>query len=93
MNKKAQGLSMNVIIIAAIALLVLIILAVLILRAGSGVTRGTGCQGAGGTCYSSCADLAQDRGGIWGKDFGKSGVAGGCAEDEDCCVPVLKPEE
>ena len=92
MNKKAQGLSINVIIIAAIALLVLIILAVLILRAGGGLTKQTGCDGVGGTCYSSCADIAEDQGGIWTRNIANSGRAGGCLEDQDCCVPVLKQE-
>ena len=93
MSKKAQGLSMNVIIIAAIALLVLVILAVLILRAGSGVASGTGCEGSGGECYSSCADIIDDKGGIWTKNIANSGKAGGCGEDESCCVPVLRGEE
>jgi len=93
MSKKAQGLSMNVIIIAAIALLVLVILAVLILRAGRGVTEGTGCKGIGGTCYSSCEDLIQDQGGMWVKNLPNSGKDGGCASDEVCCVPVLKQGE
>ena len=94
MSKKAQGLSMNVIIIAAIALLVLIILAVLILRAGRGVTEGTGCKGVGGKCYSSCLDLMEDEGGTWIKNLPNSGKAGGCREDESCCVPLLEePEE
>ena len=43
---------MEVIIIAAIALLVLVILAVLIVRAGGGLGRGTSCESPsiGGTC-------------------------------------------
>ena len=89
MSKKAQGLSMNVIIIAAIALLVLIILAVLILRAGRGVTEGTGCEGVGGRCEDDCADLD----GLYVKNIPNSGRAGGCQEDEMCCVPLLKQEE
>jgi len=89
MSKKAQGLSMNVIIIAAIALLVLVILAVLILRAGRGVTEGTGCSGVGGICADDCADL----GGVYVKNLPNSGRAGGCQEDESCCVPLLEEEE
>ena len=89
MSKKAQGLSMNVIIIAAIALLVLVILAVLILRAGSGVTKGTGCNGVGGVCEDDCGDLE----GVYVKNIPNSGKSGGCQEDESCCVPLLKEEE
>ena len=89
MSKKAQGLSMNVIIIAAIALLVLVILAVLILRAGRGVTEGTGCEGVGGTCADACSDLD----GVYVKNLPNSGRTGGCAEDEVCCVPLTGGEE
>jgi len=53
MNKKAQGLSMNVIIIAAIALLVLVILAVLIFKSGGDIQKGTSCESLHGTCQSS----------------------------------------
>ena len=91
MSKKAQGLSMNVIIIAAISLLVLIILAVLVLRAGGGVTTGTSCSGVGGRCYTSCSDLESDEGGSWSTDIAKSGRSGGCGEDEVCCVPIERP--
>ena len=93
MNKKAQGLSMNVIIIAAIALLVLIILVVLIIRAGRGVREGTGCQGIGGKCYSSCQDLTDDEGGVWIKNLPSSGVDGGCAQGEACCVQLIESRE
>ncbi len=89
MTKKAQGLSMNVIIIAAIALLVLVILAVLILRAGRGVVEGTECEGVGGTCADACSDLD----GIYVKNLANSGEAGGCDEDEVCCVPLAGGEK
>ncbi len=51
-NKKGADLSMNVIIIAAIALLVLVILAVLLFRSGGQVSEGTQCTGFGGQCHS-----------------------------------------
>lgn len=93
MNKKGADLSMSVIIIAAIALLVLIILAVLVLRAGRGVTEGTGCAGVGGRCYAGCGALGEDDGGTWIKNLPNSGKAGGCAEDEDCCVSLIPPTQ
>ena len=94
MDKKAQGLSMNVIIIAAISLLVLIVLAVLVFRAGGNVTTGTNCVGVGGQCYAgeSCDDLQQDQGGLWGPDHANDGKKGGCAEGEICCKHVIKEE-
>ncbi|MBC8494988.1 hypothetical protein H8D36_02440 [archaeon] len=53
-NKKGQGLSINVIIIAAIALLVLIILAILVARSGTHVSDGTKCFTEGGVCKETC---------------------------------------
>ncbi|MBN2052284.1 hypothetical protein JW756_02165 [Candidatus Woesearchaeota archaeon] len=88
MNKRGAEMSMSVIIVAAIALLVLIILAVLILGAGRRVSEGTGCAGTGGTCYSSCADLAEDQGGIWTPDVTNGGTKGGCRADEQCCIKI-----
>ena len=94
MDKKGQGLSMNVIIIAAIALLVLIILAVLVLRAGNSVTIGTGCRGVGGACTDSDPGCSGIEGGIYTQNFANSGKTGGCAEQQVCCVPIGKaPEE
>ena len=76
---------MNVIIIAAIALLVLIILAVLILRAGKQVTDQTACEGVGGKCYdvNSCEEL--------GPLYGHRMVE--CPEDKVCCVRLGGEEE
>jgi len=54
MSRKAQGLSMNVIIIAAIALLVLVILAVIFIgRMGSTARNIDQCKG---TCVASDMD-------------------------------------
>lgn len=55
-NKKGSDLSMNVIIIAAIALLVLVILAVLLFRSGGQVSAGTQCEGFGGVCDTKGID-------------------------------------
>lgn len=74
--KKAQGLSMSTIIIAAIALLVLVILATFLLRQSAEVAAGTGCEGLGGECkYDSCSanEVVQY------KD---------CGENMVCCIPL-----
>jgi hypothetical protein len=55
LNKKGD-LSINIIIIAAISLLVLIILAVLVLRTGGKINTGTTC--VGGTCQDDCDTAA-----------------------------------
>jgi hypothetical protein len=55
MEKKGVELSMNVIIIAAIGLLVLVILAVLVINAGNR-TQGSldSCNVKGGICQATC---------------------------------------
>lgn len=53
-NKKGQGISINTIIITAIALLVLIILAVLVARSGGMASKGTSCISKGGICKEIC---------------------------------------
>ncbi len=78
MRKKAQGLSMNVIIIAAISLLVLVIISVLVLRTGARVNDGTGCQGdcEPGDCGGLGSGWIQDR-------------TVSCANDGDvCCISI-----
>jgi hypothetical protein len=56
MNKKGVELSMNLIIIAAIGLLVLVILAVLVINSGGKAQTGLqSCVTQGGICQTSCA--------------------------------------
>ncbi len=51
MNKKAQGLSMNIIIIAAIALIVLVVLAVIFIGKAKSFSGSVGdCKQKGGDC-------------------------------------------
>ncbi len=90
MDKKGQGLSMNVIIIAAISLLVLIILIVLVLRASGGVKSQTGCLGVGGKCTGDvdCTGMETQYGGNWGHSYANDGKSGGCADGEICCQPL-----
>ena len=73
---------MNVIIIAAIALLVLVILSVLVLRAGGNINEGTSCQNLqGARCELSCSDI---EGGTWVEN-----PSHGCSdEDMKCCIPL-----
>jgi hypothetical protein len=85
MNKKAEGLSMSVIVIAAISLLVLVILIVLVVGQLRKVPPAVGCQGAvNGVCTDSCDGLE----GTYTVDTANSGKAGGCKEGEVCCVKV-----
>ena len=53
--KKGQGLSMNVIIIAALALLVLVVLTIMFLgRTATFGEASVDCQQQGGTCATIC---------------------------------------
>ena len=82
--KRGQGISMNVIIIAAIALLVLVILSVLILRAGGQIGEGTSCMGIEGAfCEDSAVVDADGCGENYIRDITKD-----CRRsDETCCIP------
>ena len=79
MAKKAQGISMNVIIIAAIALLVLVILSVIFIgRMGSFGEQTGACDQQGGTCYdgTSCPQGTAKHGSLQ------------CSEGQVCCISV-----
>ncbi len=53
-NTRAQGMSVNIIIIAAIALIILVILVVLVIQSGGDLRTGaTDCTVGGGQCYPS----------------------------------------
>ncbi len=60
--RRAQGLSLNVVIIAAIALLVLVILAVILSRSGAIFSKQTtnGCVANGGECAAPTSQIATD---------------------------------
>jgi hypothetical protein len=80
-NKKAQGLSMSTIIIAAISLLVLVLLATFLLTAGGDINEGTSCQAiSGASCEypEDCSDMS---------GFISRGQKN-CDDGEVCCTPL-----
>jgi len=81
---KRGEISMEVIIIAAIALLVLVILSVLVLRQTGQV--GKDCQNVGGECLSDCSGTSTD---------GRSLISSGntCPGEQKCCIPFGSAEE
>jgi len=82
---KRGELSMEVIIIAAIALLVLVILSILIIRSGGTVAGGTSCNAPaiGGECRSDAGSCASD---------GRIPSSNACPNSgEVCCIPLTKP--
>lgn len=85
---KKGELSITVIVVAAIALLVLVVLAYLVIRAGGNIGTGTSCSGIpGAKCvpiendnpYSTCMSI---QGGTYVPDKHQ------CPENQVCCVPV-----
>lgn len=62
MNRKGQGISINVIVIAAIALIILVILSTLVIRTGGTINKGTNvCGGstASEMCKTSCDPVSE----------------------------------
>lgn len=82
-GKKGQGLSINVIILAAIALLVLVILSVLLLRGGGTIVEGTSCIGVGGRCATDCSDLSSGT-----TTYTRHPTAACTNEGDTCCVKL-----
>jgi hypothetical protein len=82
-NRSAQGLSLNVVVIAAIALLVLVVLGVVFLQGTSEVpTKLKGCVASGGVCTA---------GDTCSGGFSRSTNADhtDCAETSICCLSNL----
>ena len=89
MAKKAQGISINVIIIAAIALLVLVILSVIFIgRVGIFGAKVAECENKGGKCGIACGDPnygTQDYPTVM-PDWNCPATADG--EPQKCCIQV-----
>ncbi|MBW2977590.1 hypothetical protein KY331_01975 [Candidatus Woesearchaeota archaeon] len=91
MSKKAQGISINVIIIAAIALLVLVVLAVIFTgrlgRFGASVGE---CENKGGKCADIGESCGQADSSV--EDFPTRFTEWNCPpvddQEVDCCVKI-----
>ena len=81
-NKKGSEMSMNIIIIAAIALLILVILTVMLLGTFGDADEAKGCVSLGGTCSDiKCTGL--------GDEYGFPRPMGDCeAEGGYCCITL-----
>ena len=79
--KKAQGLPMNVIIIAALALLVLVIVAVIFAGWSKIFSEGTReCKNQGGKCFYDPCGVGE------AEDYSTEYSAAKCGEDQYCCL-------
>ena len=85
-NKKGD-MSINMIIIAAIALLVLVIISVLLFsKVGVPLNKGTSCEGVGGFCSSdaSCWEQNGNNKGTWAPNTNFE-----CSTDRPfCCMKI-----
>ena len=83
--KKAQGLPLNVIILAILGLIVLVVLAVIFTKQTGNFSRASSCESRGGECIAQTGDCAS----VQGKPV-RSFIA--CTvkntnEDGICCLP------
>ncbi|MCF7865810.1 hypothetical protein K9L67_03655 [Candidatus Woesearchaeota archaeon] len=82
---KKGDMSINIIVIAAIALLVLVILSILLFRSGSGIREGTSCTGTGGTCWDepTCQGMSDYSDTVY-----RPNPNGECPENQYCCIQI-----
>jgi hypothetical protein len=82
---KKGDLSINIIIVAAIALIILVILSVLIFGTGISLRKSTECAGLSGQCIQegeSCSDYNSDSQ-TWVRHYTAK-----CSEEGTfCCIP------
>ena len=88
---KKGDLSINIVVVAAIAMVILVIISVLIFRTGSNLTEGTSCQGLGQSAGDAICIAASIPGGCAsagatdGSVFVRHPTAR-CPPQEICCV-------
>lgn len=88
-NKKAQSLSMQTIIVAALALLVLAIIALIFTgRIGALNSEMGSCESGGGVCFQnirSCKDVTSDPSTEYYGKIGRS-ITKECPNSGTCCL-------
>ena len=91
MRKKAQGLPLNVIVMAVLALVVLIVL-VLIFRGQVGVfNQGTSCDARGGNCLTTFSEATKCSGEyiqIYTQECIQVGGSNPGKKPGQCCIPL-----
>lgn len=82
--KKAQGMSLNVIVVAAIVVLILIVLSVIFIRGtGSFVESVASCERKGGQCAVECGSIVYGTEEYTIRDFDAR-----CSDGQVCCLKV-----
>jgi len=89
MNKKGD-LSINIIVVAAIAMIILVVISVLVFRSGGDLNKARSCQGIpGGICIDPTLDGSCNEYGQWiGQTLTINPTAGCPVEGQICCIPI-----
>ncbi|MEK6823144.1 MAG: hypothetical protein AABY13_04910 [Nanoarchaeota archaeon] len=83
MSSKGQGISINVIVVAAIALLVLVVLSIIFIgRLGIFSQKSADCEGNGGTCVVGACPGGLSEYNVWVCPKTSAGASQTC-----CAVP------
>jgi len=89
MNKKGIEISMNVIIVAAIGLLVLVVLSVIFLGRMGGVSENlSNCEVQGGKCAVQCGSLDYGTENHQAKNPTISCPDDAAGDKQVCCLPI-----
>ena len=86
-KRKAQAISINTIVVAAIALIVLVVIIAIFggrIKIFSSGAQDCGTQG--GECKADCAAYGESQGGIYTNVPGTN-----CEPDRKCCIPIIPP--
>jgi len=82
-GKKAQGLSLNMVIVAAIALIILVIIVAIFTGRISVFGKGvSACSTKGGTCKEACVEGETEAFGARCPEEGQDDIL------DTCCIPV-----
>ena len=88
-TKKAQSISINTIVIAAIALIVLVVMIAIFggrIKIFSGGAQK--CETQGGTCEDSCLGLGEEG------SFYTNVPGTDCdAKEQKCCIPIIQTQK
>jgi hypothetical protein len=82
--RKKGDMSINVIILATLAIVTLIILLYFLTHGFSSWRKTTSCQGLSNVCATSCEELGDN----YVTDSGHGGKEGGCEPNQVCCMKV-----
>jgi hypothetical protein len=89
MNKKGD-LSINIIVVAAIAMIILVVISVLVFRSGGQLNKARSCEGIpGGICIDRALEGSCREYGDWmGQSYTHNPTAGCERDGYICCVPL-----